>query len=519
MKNSRITATTGALRGACLFLCICLLMLAASPRAFANSHVGRGDFDFYLDSASFRGKGGKSLVEIPVRIANTAVRFKQNGSAWDGELKLNILIVDEAGKEVVKESERFKFKETDAERVDNPLAFQLIIKEYRLAPGGYWLSYAIEDLHAPKISMVGLARHENKSSVIRRVYLNVPEIPENEPAFSDAWFVWDVDPAAAGVRKYRPNPARMYGLYRDTLTVYMELYLPRQMAEKEAFDFHTDIVNQLGETVKETRLVLKNPRGDKGDISAFPVVVREDVTAIPAGAYTLYFTFGTDATNRTRMKAGEFSVAWDMRTWEVPRREFLAEARFLLGDKDFKDFQRFNPGEQESRLDAMWKEIDPEPATSTNEAYERFLERLAYINAHYSEGGVALASQRGDVYLRYGPPDEVVQDVIPLNYETLAEAEKVVDDPYHPLNMSSSSLKLYSTPKTRNSFASDNTSSRYRPEDNTGAPYELWVYEAGGAPLLPRDRVQEVDGLRFLFVDRDGHGVYKLEKSSSISNK
>jgi hypothetical protein len=32
--------------------------------------------------------------------------------------------------------------------------------------------------------------------------------------------------------------------------------------------------------------------------------------------------------------------------------------------------------------------------------------------------------------------------------------------------------------------------------------------------------VQEMDiGMRFLFVDRDGHGVYKLERSSSISIK
>jgi hypothetical protein len=48
----------------------------------------------------------------------------------------------------------------------------------------------------------------------------------------------------------------------------------------------------------------------------------------------------------------------------------------------------------------------------------------------------------------------------------------------------------------------------------------LWLYNGSGHPILERDRMTEVEPTtRFLFVDRDGHGVYKLEKSSSISNK
>jgi GWxTD domain-containing protein len=190
-------------------------------------------------------------------------------------------------------------------------------------------------------------------------------------------------------------------------------------------------------------------------------------------------------------------------------------------DPEFRAFAQKSPGEQEQVLDEMWKGLDPDPATGTNEAYDRFMDRLAYVEAHYRETGPAIFTARGGVYVRYGSPDEMVQDVIPINYESLAEAEAMVENPYHPLNLGSSSSKLYKTPKTKNSFAADGReSARYRPEDNTSVPYELWIYHAGGKPLLDRDRVQEMDiGMRFLFVDRDGHGVYKLERSSSISIK
>ena len=60
-----------------------------------------------------------------------------------------------------------------------------------------------------------------------------------------------------------------------------------------------------------------------------------------------------------------------------------------------------------------------------------------------TESGPAIFTARGGVYVRYGPPDELVQDVIPLNYDTLAEAKAVVENPYHPLNLSSSNTKLY----------------------------------------------------------------------------
>ncbi|HEU4366248.1 MAG TPA: GWxTD domain-containing protein [Candidatus Krumholzibacteria bacterium] len=499
-----------------------LLALVASGVASAGAtHLGRGDFDFHLDAASFRGREGRNLTEVSARVANSSLKFSEEKGGWVGKVKLSILVADDDGKEVVKESETMTFHETDRARVDSPVAYQTIVKQFNLPPGGYWLSFAIEDLQAPKVTVVGLTRGENKSSAVRRAHLNLPEMPADEPSFSDAMFVWDIDPKARGVRKYRPNPPRMYGLYRDTLTVYFELYLPESLASAPTFEFISEIVTPEGAPVRESRLTLPNPVVAEGQARAYPVVIREDLTAFTAGSYTLYLSFALNGETLARVRSGDFSVAWDIRTWEVPRREFLAEARFLMGDDDFKQFAGRSPGEQERILDELWKSLDPDPSTGTNEAYDVFIERLAYVEAYYTEGGPAIYTARGGVYVRFGPPDELVQDVIPLNYDTLAEAEAVVENPYHPLNLGSSNSKLYRTPKTRNSFATDgHESARYRPEDNTGVPYELWIYHAGGAPVLVRDRVQEMDiGMRFLFVDRDGHGAYKLERSSSISTK
>jgi GWxTD domain-containing protein len=499
-----------------------LVLSLRAVDARANSHIGRGDFDFFLDSAAFRDRDGKVLAEISLRIPSHALEFTEGKGVWTSTVNLQMLIVDDSGKEVLRKAEKVTFTEKTQQDEQDPVTFETVIKQLHLAPGGYWLSCRIQDLNAQKLSVVGLMKDQYKSSIVTRARLNLPEIPEKEPSFSSALFVWDINPKETGLLKYRPNPSRIYGLYRDSLTVYVELYLPPSMATAPTFDFRTEIVTPGGDLIKESKLSLPNPKATSSDaITAYPVVLREDLNQVRAGNYTLYFTFALNGNTIARVNGGDFSVAWDLRTWETPRREYLAEARFLLGDREYKTFESRTPGEQEHMLDALWKSLDPDTLTGNNEAYDVFCERLDYVKAHYSDDKPsAVYSARAEIYLKYGPPDEVVEDVIPTNYDTLAEAEQVVENAYHPINMSSSNQKLYSVPRTRNSLAGEGSSARYRQEDNTGAPYELWIYNGGGNPILARDRVPEVEPTtRFLFVDRDGHGVYTLEKSSSISNK
>src|SRR4029450_9847636 len=79
MKRLRkISANVGALRGA-HFLLSAALLLAAVPAA--AQHLGQGDFDFHLDTAAFRGRDGKVVSQVFLRIGNHSLRFKESGKA------------------------------------------------------------------------------------------------------------------------------------------------------------------------------------------------------------------------------------------------------------------------------------------------------------------------------------------------------------------------------------------------------------------------------------------------------
>ncbi len=489
--------------------------------AYAGEVVGRGDFTFYLDTAAFRAPQGRVLEEIYVRIPNNEVTLRESKEGFAGKLKVSVIIADLEGNRVVQDAEEIRINEDDETRVGNSLYFQTVIKRYLLDPGVYLLSYAVEDLEAPKKTVFGMVRGKFKTSAVRKIRIHAPEMPDDVPSFSLPMFVWDIEDVE-GKPLYHPNPTRMYGLYKDTLAVYVELYLPDTIAETPTFEFKSYILDVDGNTLAERTVSLPNPNpsGRGGGMQAYPIIVREDLATFPAGAYFLNFAFGVDNRTLSRVRAGKFSVAWDIRTWEVTWRSYMAEAKFLLGDKEFKGFQQLSAGEQEKKLDELWKAEDPAPETGVNEAYEKFLDRLAYVNQSFTETvREPIFTDRGQIYMKWGPPDEFIEDVIPVNRETISEAFAKVENKYHSVNYSTHGVKPYLTPVLP-TINDPRRMSQVGEGGNTAFPFELWIYSNAGDPILEGRRVFGPDiGMRYLFVDREGFGVYKLETSTKISDK
>jgi GWxTD domain-containing protein len=489
--------------------------------AVAREIVGRGDFTFYLDSATFRGKEGVVLQQFYVRIPNNEIQFKHNVEGYSGKVRVTIELTDADGKAVVQEVEEHGFNEEEKTHVNNSLYFQTLIQSHFVAPGVYRLSYAVEDLEAEKRTVLGMMKGKFNTSFVRNSRVEIPEIPDDAPSFSLPQFVWSID-EIEGRTVYHPNPPRMYGLYKDTLEAYVELYLPEDMADAPTFEFKSYVLDPEGKTMVGRTISLPNPdaSGLGGGLRTYPIVIREDLAKFPAGAYTLNFTFGLDGQIVSRVRAGAFSVAWDIRTWEVPRRSYMAEARFLLGDTEFNEFQLMSIGEQERALDDLWKAEDPAPETGVNEAYEQFLERLEYVNQHFAESNrLAIFTDRGQIFMRWGAPDEFVEDVIPVNRETISEAYAMVENKFHPVNYSTHGVKRY-TNSIQPPVVDHRRMSQVGEGGNTAFPFELWIYNDAGTPILSRDKLIDPEvGTRYLFVDREGYGVYRLETSTKISSK
>jgi len=65
--------------------------------------------------------------------------------------------------------------------------------------------------------------------------------------------------------------------------------------------------------------------------------------------------------------------------------------------------------EREHFIEQFWLRRDPTPGTLANEFKEEHYRRIAYTNEHYtpSSGLPGWKTDRGRVYITYGPPDEI----------------------------------------------------------------------------------------------------------------
>src|SRR5690606_20452306 len=64
-------------------------------------------------------------------------------------------------------------------------------------------------------------------------------------------------------------------------------------------------------------------------------------------------------------------------------------------------------GERIAGWNAFWEKKDPTPGTEQNEFRDVFFERVRYANERFGVLEPGWKSDRGRVYIRYGPPDEI----------------------------------------------------------------------------------------------------------------
>ncbi len=66
-----------------------------------------------------------------------------------------------------------------------------------------------------------------------------------------------------------------------------------------------------------------------------------------------------------------------------------------------------NDADREAFIEKFWRDRDPNPSTPDNEFRSEHYRRIAYSNAGWGEEGSGWKTDRGRIYVIYGPPDEI----------------------------------------------------------------------------------------------------------------
>ncbi len=92
-----------------------------------------------------------------------------------------------------------------------------------------------------------------------------------------------------------------------------------------------------------------------------------------------------------------------------PWKKWLNEdVVYIITDEEKKAFKQLRTDdERQTFVENFWARRDPTPDTEENEYKEEHYRRIAYANDHYASGIPGWKTDRGRIYIEYGPADEI----------------------------------------------------------------------------------------------------------------
>ncbi|HET9837669.1 MAG TPA: GWxTD domain-containing protein [Candidatus Angelobacter sp.] len=98
------------------------------------------------------------------------------------------------------------------------------------------------------------------------------------------------------------------------------------------------------------------------------------------------------------------------------------DVRWIITDEELSAFKKLTTNaERDQFIEAFWQRRDPTPDTAENEYKEEHYRRIAYANEHYAAGMPGWRTDRGRIYIMYGPPTSIDSHPMGGPYQRPAE--------------------------------------------------------------------------------------------------
>ncbi len=84
------------------------------------------------------------------------------------------------------------------------------------------------------------------------------------------------------------------------------------------------------------------------------------------------------------------------------------DVRYIISDEERAAFKKLsNDEERDAFIEQFWLRRDPTPDTLENEFKEEHYRRIAYANEHFAAGKPGWRTDRGEIYIKFGAPDQI----------------------------------------------------------------------------------------------------------------
>lgn len=401
-----------------IIICLCL-PLPHVLEAFASP---QHSFRVATDFSQFRHRDQQNYLELYYSYNESSLTYVKQEGRYEGAVLMHVLISSTLD---------------DSVEMNRKFRIPHLVQDTTNLASGKSLAGVIRMIISNDSHRLALETFDDHDK--SRSHLVVYELPEKsfereEIAISDVELSSSIKTAGKDRNSifYKnsleiiPNPSRIYGSQLPVLYFYVEAYNLLTEAQNGMYQTRATIFNSEG-------LEIMTHKTSKQRINESSVEVGQlKVGLLPSGVYRFEFSLtdsAADLTVRSQKKFKVFnpditpretptSVAYDLLNIEYDTNseeqldEEFSTLSYIAQRNEVSVYRKLSSfDEKKEFLIEFWQRRDSDPQTPLNEMRSEYLVRVQYANSHFASGfKKGWDTDRGRVFIIYGPPDEYVRN-------------------------------------------------------------------------------------------------------------
>jgi GWxTD domain-containing protein len=351
--------------------------------------TGPGQFPVVASFSTLAGPADSTYVLLGLSLPNNALRFQRDGSSFVAEYSVDLTFMDADSVTI----QRFSARETvripsfaEAGRSDESVVFQ---RAFAVTPGDYIVRLQAGDVHSARgFSMMDTLTAPAYGMAGARVAS--PMLVYQSAGRRDR----------ADLPELILNPRHTVPFGGEAPVLYLEAY------DTVMPGLEVEVLSETGESIWRGLAALDQGTGPV----RFSVMPLPSET-FPLGRFWVHVAAPGAAAERTPLVL-TISDHWMVSNFE----DVLQFLRYIAYPDELELLRRGTPAERREQWEAFWARRDPLPITGVNEYREQFFQRVRYATEAFREPGRAgWQTDRGEVYIVLGPPDQAVERYLGRN--------------------------------------------------------------------------------------------------------
>ncbi len=348
---------------------------------------------FFVDHATFADSTPQiNRLEVYYKIYNDGLNYIKKGDKYYARYELNFVVLDDDDQQVAGQSVERTYVLDSYDLTKSNQGFLINQVALRVPPGSFRLQSKLIDHNSNEFSQIesNIESHEFHRAA----------------GLSDIEFIQEVAAADSGslfVKQGRatvPVVERSYDSDLQKLGFYVEVYAPGLIGKPVQLEYGIKAKRPGFEIEKSSDIIIEQP------VMAADQFI--DLKDLAPGDYLLRLRLKHDG-KELEQREDKFVVWWSQQS--LVRNDFdyaVSQLKYLLEKDEKKQLLAQPDSLREQAFEDWWKGKDPTPNTPENELREEYYRRIRYANQYFSainrEGWL---TDRGNVYIRYGPPDDI----------------------------------------------------------------------------------------------------------------